>query len=405
MEVLRDWLIQIGWSQGWATTASIAAAVVISYLVGWGLRGLAKAPVSRSLKSSQAWREAISRWRVVPRTARVAVIVMASYLVLPLLEPWPQLELWTDRLFDGLLVLAIAAVTSAWTSAMVDVFGQRDAHEQRLPFKALGQSLQIAIWTYAGVALLTVITGQNVTTVLTGLTAVGAVLVYVFRDPILGWTAGVQLAANDLVRIGDVITVRQRDISGTVEEIALTTVKVRNWDKTISTIPTYALFSESFLNWRGMLESGVRRIKRSIPVDTGSVRFCDAALLDRLRQSPLAVKAFESTDEGEAPTAGSDPLSDPRPTNLGCFRAWLHEWLVAHPKTHNEMITVVREREQAGRGIPVEVLVFCTEPRWEHYERLQAEMFDHIVSVLPEFDLKLFQEPTGEDLRVSAADN
>lgn len=220
---------------------------------------------------------------------------------------------------------------------------------------------------------------------MTGLTALGAVLVYVFRDPILGWTAGAQIAANDLARIGDWITVPEYEADGSVIEMALTTIKVRNWDKTISSIPSYSLVSEGFRNWRGMYESGGRRIKRSVSVDAGSVRFCDDALTGRLKQTGLLQPKHEPSDE--------------RVTNLTCFRGWLEGWLAEHPKINHEMATFVRELASDGRGIPVEIYAFSKDTRWTAYEHLQADIYDRALATLHEFDLRVFQEPTGEDVR------
>jgi miniconductance mechanosensitive channel len=410
MDPLRDWLIGLGWSEAAAVAVAVAASVAVACLIGLFLRWFAKTPVSRYLKSSEPWREAVKQRRVLPRISNVVVVVTTSYLVEPLLVPWPRLQAGTATLLDALLVLAIAGVFSALTGAAVDALGRRDDHGRRVPLTALGQGLQLAIWTYASVALLTVVSGKDVPAVLTGLTAVGAVLVYIFRDPILGWTAGVQIAANDLVRQGDWISVPQHGADGMVQDIALTTVKVRNWDKTISTVPSYSLVSEGFVNWRGMLTSGGRRIKRSVAIDATSVKFCDDQLLDRLRRSPLIREFGTVSGAGEqsATESGSeadvvDPISDLRSTNLGCFRSWLQAWLDRHPMIHDEMTSMVRELESEGRGIPVEIYVFSNDNRWEHYERLQAEIFDHVIAVLPEFDLRLYQEPTGEDLRSISA--
>lgn len=397
MEALRDWLIGNGLSMGSASVVAIVAGLLLSVLIGWVLRALARIPLARHVDPSGLWHEALQRFHLLRRTAWVIVALVASAFVLPLLEPWPPIHGFAEKSLDALLVVALAVAVSGVIAALVHVLERRKSGE-RLPFKALGQALQMVVWTYASVALISVLTGTDVASVLTGLTAIGAVLVYVFRDPILGWTAGVQIAANDLLREGDWISVPQRNADGRVEDISLTTVKVRNWDKTVSSIPTYSLTSEGFRNWRGMFESGGRRIKRAIMIDATSVRFCDEPLLQRLNRSPL-VQGLEMTTGAQ----DADPLSDPQLTNLGCFRAWLEAWLEKHPKIHEEMTSMVRELEPVGRGVPVEIYVFSNDQRWEYYERLQAEVVDHILAVLPLFGLRLFQDPTGEDLRALAA--
>jgi miniconductance mechanosensitive channel len=291
----------------------------------------------------------------------------------------------TETILDGALVITITITLSKLIAAIMDALEVQEGKNQRLPVKVLGQALQVTLWTYASVVLLSVLSHRDVTTLLTGLTAVGAVLVYVFRDPILGWTASVQIAANDLAQIGDWITVPEHDADGWVIEIALTTIKVRNWDKTISTIPTYALVSEGFRNWRGMYDSGGRRIKRSVSIDVSSVHLCDNALLGRLEEHRLLERELAALD--------------PPPTNLTCFRNWLEGWLTEHPKIHHDMPTMVRELAPDGRGIPVEIYAFSHGTGWVDYEHLQADIYDRVLAVLPEFELRVFQEPTGNDLR------
>ena len=396
MEALRNWLLGSGWSEEGASVIAALGAVVLSIAIGGLLRRLAHVPIKRLIPDKGTWRHldtVLGKFGVLARLGWVITVLAANVLVLPHLEPWPTFQHQVERILGALLVLTVAATLSALISACVEVLRRRDSDE-RLPFKVLGQALQMTVWTYAAVALLSVLTGRDVASVLTGLTAVGAVLVYVFRDPILGWTAGVQIAANDLLREGDWITVPKYGADGNVQEISLTTVKIRNWDKTVSSIPTYSLFSEGFRNWRGMSESGGRRIKRAIAIDATSVRFCDGSFLDRLNESP-SIQALDL----KSPDASADLLAGARLTNLSVFRTWLRKWLETHPKIHTDMTLMVRELDSNGRGIPVEIYAFSNDQRWEYYEKLQAEIFDQVVATLPEFDLRVFQEPTGEDLR------
>lgn len=381
MEPLRDWLVEHGLTVEWATAAAVAAAIGIAFVVAWLLQLFTRASRRRLLKSSEVRQRAVDDNAVVPRVARLVVILVAYTLVAPLLEPWGGLSSWTETLFQVLLIIAVAAALNSVISASVEVLQHRKRQEQRLPFKALAQSSHLAVWVYASVALLSVLSGKDMWAVLTGLTAIGAVLVYVFRDPILGWSAAVQIAANDLLQVGDWISVPSRGVDGVVEEIALTTIKVRNFDKTVTAVPTYTVFSEGFRNWSPIFKAGVRRMMRSIPIDATSVRFCDPALLERIRAIPLVEK-----------------LETEQATNLGYFRAWLQAWLEERPEVDRESTLVVRELAPSGRGIPVQFYVFARETRWKYYELLQAEIVDHIFAMLPRFDLRPFQEPTGGDL-------
>ena len=395
MEELRDLLVQNGLTVKSASIVAIVVAILLCLLFGWLLKALLSGPLARYFKTSGPWLDALKRYHVWGRGALTIVVIIAGGMVIPLLDPWSTIQRVVGKSFDGVFVVAFALTVSGLIASWVTVFQTREAG-QRLPFKALGQGSQVLVWTYAFVALLSVFTGRDVISVLTGLTALGAVLVYVFRDPLLGWTAGVQIAANDLVRIGDWISFPRSGADGTVEEISLTTVKVRNWNKTVSSLPTYSLFSEGFRNWRGMYESGGRRIKRSIAIDMTSVRFCDESLLRRLEHSPIILELGLKVD---SPGAEADPLNEPQLTNLSCFRAWLEAWLKKHPKIHEGMTSMVRELKPDGRGVPVEIYVFSNDQRWEYYEKLQAEIVDHILAVLPVFDLRVFQEPTGKDVR------
>lgn len=395
MDTIGNWLVQQGLSEGGARIALIVAAIVLSILIGRLLKGLAKIPLDRFIKSHGVWPDAIHRYKVRDRAGWVIATIAAKALVLPLLDVLPAVQKFAAKTVDFLLVIAIAAAVSSLIGAAVYAVEHQDT-KRRMPFKVLGQALQISVWVYASVALLAVLSEKDLATVLTSLTAVGAILVYVFRDPILGWTAGVQIAANDLVAKGDWISVPKFAVDGTVEEISLTVVKVRNWDQTVASIPTYSLFSEGFTNWRGMWQSGGRRIQRSISIDAASVRFCDDELLKRLQHSPLIRELDVLSHSRERP---EDPISDIRPTNLGVFRAWLEAWLARHPVIRKDMLAMVRELEPGRHGIPVEIYVFSNEQSVRDYENVAGAIVDHVLSVLPEFDLRIFQEPSGMDLR------
>jgi miniconductance mechanosensitive channel len=399
VDVLSEWLVGRGWSQGWASITTIGAALLVAYSISWVVRLRTPEPLRRLLGNSKAWSEVLERLGVIRRGASMVFIIVTRFLALPLLEAWPALQVPAGVLLDALLVFVTARTASALISAVVEILGREADLDQRLPFTFLGQALQLVVWTLASIVLLSVVTQREVASVIAGMTAVGAVLAYVFRDPILGWTAGMQLAANDSVKIGDWIVMRDLQVDGIVEDIALTTVKVRNWDKTISSIPTHALVSQGLRNYRGMYQSGGRRIVRAISIDATSVCFPDDRLLERLRQSPLTRDLVESIEPGPTTEKERDPLSQALPTNLLYFRRWLEAWLEQHPQINHEMTTLVREREPEGRGIPVEIYAFSRDQQWEAYELLQAAILDQVVATLPAFDLRLFQEPTGEDLR------
>jgi miniconductance mechanosensitive channel len=253
--------------------------------------------------------------------------------------------------------------------------------------------------------VLSLVLGRNPFVLLTGLGAMTAVLMLIFKDAILGLVAGVQLSANRMVSLGDWIEMPKYGADGDVIDVALTTVKVQNWDKTITTIPTYALISESFKNWRGMSESGGRRIKRAVQIDIASIRFCDDDMLARYARIQhvskyLADKQDELTrwnaDHG---VDASSAANGRRLTNVGTFRAYVVAYLRHHPLIHQDMTFLVRQLAPTAEGLPIEIYVFSRDQRWSYYEDLQADIFDHVLAVAREFDLRVFQRPAGSDFR------
>ena len=243
------------------------------------------------------------------------------------------------------------------------------------------QMLKILIICIGIILITSIVIDKDPTNLLAGLGASAAVLMLVFKDSIMGLVAGVQLSANDMLRPGDWITMEKYGADGNVLDVSLTTVKVQNWDNTITTVPPYALVSESFQNWRGMFDSGGRRIKRSIYIDMNSVAFCNAELIANLKEAGLF------TGENE------------KPVNLTVFREWLEEWLKTHPKVNKGMITMVRQLQPTAHGLPLELYFFFNGTAWVDYEHLQSEVFEYVLATLPQFGLKAFQSPTGNDLK------
>ena len=244
------------------------------------------------------------------------------------------------------------------------------------------QMLKILVICIAAIYITSIVIDKDPTKLLAGLGASAAVLMLVFKDSIMGLVAGVQLSANDMLHPGDWITMEKYGADGMVQDVSLTTVKVQNWDKTITTVPPYALVSESFQNWRGMFDSGGRRIKRSIFIDMNSIAFCTAEQTKALAEKKLVDSASERT------------------VNLTIFREWLEMWLKNHPKVNKGMITMVRQLQPTAQGLPLELYFFFDGTAWVDYEHLQSEVFEYILATLPKFGLKVFQSPTGNDIKI-----
>ncbi|MDX5628054.1 MULTISPECIES: mechanosensitive ion channel domain-containing protein [unclassified Brenneria] len=278
----------------------------------------------------------------------------------------------------------------------------------QLPLRGIFQSLKLIATIVIGIMVVSLLIGKSPLILISGLGAMTAVLMLVFKDPIMGLVAGIQLSANNMLLLGDWLEMPKYGADGAVIDIGLTTVKVKNWDNTITTIPTYALISDSFKNWRAMSESGGRRIKRSVNIDTTSVHFMTEDEQQRLLRSRLLSPYIaQKTNELQQHNAQDDldlssPLNGRRLTNLGTFRAYLQAYLQAHPGIHKGMTLMVRQLAPTPEGLPLEIYAFTNTTAWVEYESIQADIFDHIFAVMPEFDLRVHQTPTGYDMQALA---
>ncbi|MFV0267547.1 MAG: mechanosensitive ion channel family protein [Draconibacterium sp.] len=272
------------------------------------------------------------------------------------------------------------------------------------PIKGYLQLIKIFIYCMAGILMIAYLFKKDPWDLVIGLGTMAAVLLLIFKDTILGFVASIQLSANNMVKLGDWVTVPKHNADGTVIDITLNTVKVQNWDKTIATIPTYSLVSESFSNWKGMEESGGRRIKRSVLIDVNFIKFCDEAMLNRFEKFDL-IRSYVLEKEKELREYNKqknlkdeDYISGRHQTNVGIFRKYLEVYLRQHPNVHQEMTFLVRQLQPGGKGLPIEIYVFSKEQEWAKYEAIQSDIFDHVFAVIPEFELRVFQELSGADI-------
>ena len=282
---------------------------------------------------------------------------------------------------------------------------------KKIPIRSFIQVIKVILYFLSAVIVISMLVGKSPAFLIGSLRALAAILMLVFKDPILSFAAGIQLSSNKMVQIGDWIEMPKYGVDGDVIDISLTTVKVQNFDKTIVTIPPYAMVADSFKNWRGMSESGGRRIKRAINIDISSIKFCDEEMLDRFRKIKY-ISNYIDTKKKELSEFNkklniddSDLVNGRRMTNVGTFRAYVVAYLREHPKISENLTFLVRQLNPGPDGLLLEIYVFCNDTNWVNYEGIQADIFDHILAIIPEFGLKVFQNPTGSDFRSAIVKN
>ncbi len=409
LELLQDWLLGYGINDSLAFYITRSVAVVVMLLLATMADFIAKRFILSALtqiiaRSKTNWDDALLRQRTLNRLAHMAP-ALVIYILTPIaLEGLDfAIALIKGALHIYMLVMLMLVLDSLLNTFEVIYQGFRVARE--IPIKGFIQVLKLVLYFLTVIFIISILLDKTPVYLLSGIGALAAVMMLIFRDALLGFVAGIQLAANKMVAVGDWIEMPGYGADGDVLEVALTTVKVQNWDKTITTIPTYALISESFKNWRGMSESGGRRIKRSLNIDISTIKFCDEEMLERFSKiqyiSQYIEKTRKETQEFNqlAKVDNASLVNGRRMTNIGTFRAYVKAYLQNHPDIRQDMTFLVRQLPPTENGLPIEIYVFCRDTVWANYEAIQADIFDHILAVVPEFDLRVYQNPTGADFR------
>ena len=377
------------------TGAALLYTLVYRVLVTTARRAVAR--------SASAWDDVLVEHGVFGRLAYAPPALLVYYGASLLPEVNETLVVLIERVSLALLFVVAARAATGVLSALNDIYDGNPANRSR-PIKGYLQVVKIALYLVAALLAVATLTDESPALFLSGIGAMTAVLLLVFRDTILSLVASIQLSGNDMVKVGDWIEMPAYGADGDVIDVALHTVKVQNWDKTITTIPTHALIAESFKNWRGMSESGGRRIKRSLLIDLSTVRFLDEAELERLGRWALlrdyvTAKRDElrdwNTSDGRDLAINADIR---RLTNLGTLRAYIEAYLKAHPHIHQGMTLLVRQLQPSDRGVAIEIYCFTNTTQWNAYEGIQADIFDHLYALLPDLGLRAFQTPAGSDL-------
>ncbi len=382
--------------------------LLVAWLIYWLTRKVVISSITRFITRTKTKRDDILLHYKIFEYLSHLVPILFLYLAFPFfLEGYPGLLKFLQDMLGLYLVAVSVLALNAFLNALHALYLTLPISKDR-PIKGYIQVVQILVYFSGLMFIIAILFDTSVWKLMTGLGALAAVLMLIFKDTILGFVASLQIATNDMLKPGDWIEMPGRGADGTVEEITLYTVKVQNWDKTIVTIPTYALVSESFKNWRGMEQSPGRRIKRSVYIDVKSIRFCTPEMVEKYRRIQVLKdyidrKEKEITEYNRKYNIDDSVLvNGRRMTNIGTFRNYVEAYLRRHPMINQEMTLMVRQLQVTEKGLPIEVYAFCKDKQWVNYEKIQADIFDHIFAVIPEFDLQAFQEPSGYDILLLA---
>ncbi len=403
LDVALNWL---GTHPVAGTVLGVVAVLLVAYLADVVTRQRVLKLVSLLIKRSQYhWDDVLQEHRVFERLSHVVpgIVVYFGVQFVPGLAA--DVETFVQRLAAAFIVAVAALTIGAFLSATNEIYRQFEISKTR-PIKGYLQVIKIVVYVLGTVVVVATLMDQNPLIFVSGIGAMTAVLMLVFKDTILSLVASVQIASNDMVRVGDWVEMPKFNADGDVIDIALHTVKIRNFDNTITTVPTSKFIDESFRNWRGMSESGARRIKRSIYIDKSSIRFLTDEEVSRFKRFMLLKDYVEKKQEelrafNKSVGGSGEEVNWRRMTNIGTLRAYIVNYLRNHPKIDQSRTLLVRQLAPTPHGLPIELYVFSNDTNWVAYEGIQADIFDHIIALLPEFGLRLFQHPTGADWRGS----
>jgi len=361
----------------------LVSSIIVYYIAKIIINQVLKRMVERS---ASKWDDHLYSQKVFTRLALLLPALVLQVSVAPSIANYPEAIKFIELGLHLYMTFIVLLVIVSFLNAVYRIYGEFEISDSK-PIKGYVQIGKIITYIIGGITIISVLIGQSPITMLAGLGAMSAVIMLIFKDSILGFVAGVQLSSNKMLQIGDWITMPKYNTDGTVIDVSLVTVKVRNFDNSVSCIPTYTLVSDSFQNWRSMGEAGGRRMKRSILIDVGTIRFMDKNMLDNLKSKNIGLEEKE--------------LSDESVTNLGLFRIYILNYLRNIPNLNQDASLMVRTLQPTENGLPVELYAFYIPPNWSDFEDFQAKLFEHILSVLPEFGLKAFQRPSGRDVQMS----
>ena len=386
--ILIDWLTGIGIGEDYkiliTRIIAIIAILLIAFIIDRFCRKLFIPGIRKiTSKTESTWDDHLLSDDVLKNLYKmITPIVTISLIPFVLINESDLRALIIKLCWIYIIILGIKLACS-FISSLYAISSEHEKYKNH-SLKGFFQMIKLVVICIGTIIIISTLINKNPLTILASLGAGTAILMLVFQDTIKGLVAGIQLMANDMLRPGDWITMPKYGADGDVLEVTLTTVKVRNWDQTITTVPTYSLINDSFQNWRGMFEAGGRRVKRSLNIDMNTIRFCTKQEMENYNQQPW-MKGFKETGNEEV--------------NLHIFRHYVDYYLRNHPVVSKDMTLLVRQLQPTSEGLPIELYFFSADTRWANYEQLQAEVFDHIIAKLHTFDLKVFQSPSGLDIK------
>lgn len=405
----KDLFVNAGLSYSFSSFLSTIALVVIVILFSWVSNLIAKAIILKIVtrivkKTTNTWDDIFLEQKVFTRLSHFAPSLVIWFMASWALTSYPSWLIVIHKLTYIYMVFIGMVVINSFIEAWHEIYKTLPIARHR-HIKGYVQLLKIFIVFITILVIVSVVFKKDISTLIAGFGAMAAVLILVFRDTLLGLVASIQLSADKMLKIGDWISIPRRDVDGVVIDITLTTVKVQNFDKTIITVPTYSLVNDSFQNWKGMEEAGIRQIKRSIFIDMSSIRFLDKELKERLSRVPELKEFIELTEKQiNLSGKGNNYLASPffnssQITNLGIFRFYAETYLRQHPQVDSTQTIIMRHRPFEGNGLPLQLYLFTKNNQFTPFENMQSGIFEHLLAIMNEFGLKVFQQPSGDDLQ------
>ena len=400
IELLKRLNLKMGLSYGMAAgiaeTIATLSLIVFSFGIFFLVKFILKKTVYKVIQlSTNKYDDLLIKNKVINRICLLIPAIITGGLLHSVLPSFPDAANVLTTVVHIAEILIFAMILSALVSTAQDLYNTHEMAKTK-PITGLVQTTRIVIYVVTGIIIIAFVLGTKISNIIISLGTMSAVIILVFQDTIKGFVGGIMLSVNDMLRLGDWIVMGPAD--GNVTEINLTTVKVQNWDNTITTIPTYNLVSNPFTNWRGMDESGGRRIARTINIDVNSIRFCTPEMLEKYKHYSLVKDYITQREEdiAEYNMANridiSEVINGRQQTNIGIYRAYIKAYIYNNPKLNHNLTMMVRQMQPTEYGLPLQIYAFSSDKKWINYEEIQSDIFDHIISAAPMFDLKIYQK-------------